>query len=61
LGDLILVCSDGLTKALQNRQILKIITVKRSVKAICDNLVREAIGADGSDNVTVSVARAVQR
>ena len=60
LGDLVLVCSDGLTKALHDREIIRVASAKKTVRAICENLVRDAIKADGSDNVTVCVARVVQ-
>jgi len=59
LGDMVLVCSDGLTKALRDKDILRIASAKKTVKTICENLVRDAIKADGSDNVTVCIARVV--
>lgn len=53
-----LACSDGLTKELDDESIAAILADRASLPAehsIADNLVRAALAAGGSDNVTVVV------
>lgn len=55
-GDLVLLCSDGLNKHVDDSGILNAIRQYRHPQAICQNLVKRAIEAGGSDNVTVVAA-----
>lgn len=56
--DLILLCTDGLTKMLDDRDILEmIVEISPSAEAICEALVREANRRGGADNVTIVVIR----
>ena len=55
--DILLLCSDGLTKHLSDDEIAEAIVSPEPIAAICANLVERANRAGGSDNVTVVVAR----
>jgi protein phosphatase len=57
--DVILVCSDGLTKHLDDARIQEILVGAGSAAQSADRLVRAAVDAGGSDNVTATVARVV--
>lgn len=54
-GDLFLLCSDGLTKMLSDRQIHKLLWKNRKddVQALAQKLIDEALKAGGEDNVSV--------
>ncbi len=57
-GDIYLVCSDGLTDVLTDREILEILSIKtQSPQDISDMLVSAANSGGGPDNVTVVVVR----
>lgn len=56
-GDILLLCSDGLTRHLGDPQILDIIQGASSVAAAADRLVEAARQAGGSDNITVLLLR----
>ena len=52
-GDLILMCSDGLTDMLEDREIFKIIEERKDTQSIVDELVIMANEHGGNDNITV--------
>ena len=55
-GDLILLCTDGLTKALDDKEILKtLLRGGQSPEAVCGELVDAANQRGGKDNITVLV------
>lgn len=54
-GDRFLICSDGLTDMLTNKEISEIMQCKLSVDNLANRLVQEALAAGGKDNITVSV------
>lgn len=56
-NDVFLLCSDGLTNAIQESQIAYHLKKRRPVEALCRDLVQAALDAGGPDNVTVIVAR----
>lgn len=56
-GDAVVLCSDGLSGALSDDVLLAILGAASSAAAACRELVRRALDADGSDNVTVIVGR----
>ena len=56
-GDVLLLCSDGLTKHVADEQIRAVLQGDGSAEAMCRTLVTAALDAGGSDNVTVVVAR----
>jgi protein phosphatase len=51
-GNQILLCSDGLTDELDDREIAEVLQSHRSAQSRVDALVRAAIEAGGSDNIT---------
>jgi protein phosphatase len=56
LGDVLLLCSDGLTKHVTDAQIAAVLAVDESTAVRCRKLVELANLNGGSDNVTVIVA-----
>jgi PPM family protein phosphatase len=56
-GDVLLLCTDGLTKHVADEQISEVLQGDASAEAMCRTLVTAALDAGGSDNVTVIVAR----
>jgi len=56
IGDLILLCSDGLTDALTNEEIVTILESRGSVREKVNRLVNGALARDARDNVTVVLA-----
>jgi protein phosphatase len=56
-GDMLLLCSDGLSGKLRNEEIRQIVADAESLSAACDALVAEANRRGGEDNITVVLAR----
>jgi len=56
-GDVILLCSDGLTEMLSDDRIAGILREESEPRGACERLVAEANAAGGQDNVTAIVAR----
>jgi PPM family protein phosphatase len=56
-GDVLLVCSDGLTDMLDDQQIAAVLTAGTSPEQTCELLVAEANRLGGRDNITCIVAR----
>lgn len=52
-GDILLLCSDGLTNMLNDSRIAKIVFSTKSLEKAADMLVREANMAGGRDNISV--------
>jgi serine/threonine protein phosphatase PrpC len=52
-GDMILLCSDGLTDMIKKETISTILTTSTSIKEKCRSLIDAANDAGGKDNVTV--------
>lgn len=59
-GDELLLCSDGLTKKLEDAEIAAILKKAPKPAAACEALVAAANEAGGQDNITVIVARVYQ-
>lgn len=57
LGDTLLLCTDGLTKHVDDDTIANVLKSGQSAKGACERLLRKANEAGGSDNTTVIVAR----
>ena len=55
-GDILLLCTDGLTGMVLDDQILSVVTATRDPNAACDTLIRLANENGGRDNVTVVTA-----
>ena len=58
-GDLVLLCSDGLTRHVSDERIRDVLRSMTSSKQACEDLLQEALDGGGSDNVTIVIARAV--
>ena len=58
LGDVLLLCSDGLTKHVTDEEIRALLSTEEPNRARCAKLVERANAEGGSDNVTVVVATA---
>jgi len=56
-SDVILICSDGLTKHVTDAEIAAILSNGRPVAERCKTLVERAKAGGGTDNITVVVAR----
>lgn len=58
-GDVLLLCSDGLTNAIDDRAIAGVLARSRTAHAAVDRLIAAALAGGGPDNVTVIVVRVV--
>ncbi len=56
-GDVVLLCSDGLTKHCSDDEIANALSRAGSAREACDRLVAMANAGGGSDNITVVVGR----
>lgn len=56
-GDVLLLCTDGLTKHVPDDRIAEALGAEASAETICRGLVSAALEGGGSDNVTAVVAR----
>ena len=56
-GDVLLLCSDGLTEMLDDNCIAAVLAAEGEPQRACERLVAEANEAGGRDNITVIVAR----
>ncbi|MCR4658637.1 MAG: Stp1/IreP family PP2C-type Ser/Thr phosphatase [Lachnospiraceae bacterium] len=52
-GDILLLCSDGLTNMVEEEEILKIVSESEDLKGCADRLIKMANHNGGKDNVTV--------
>jgi protein phosphatase len=57
-GDRLLLCSDGLTRHLNDEELAKKLGQRTPSQDICDEMVAAANRAGGEDNITAVVARA---
>ena len=55
--DLVLMCSDGLTKMLDDDQIESVFRETNDPTALVEELVKRANEAGGGDNITVVIAK----
>ena len=55
-GDIILLCSDGLTDMLSDDEITAILSTGESAQSVASKLVRKALEYGGKDNITVMAA-----
>jgi protein phosphatase len=56
-GETVLLCSDGLHGALDDRALARVLSSGASVKDIATELVTQALSQDGTDNITALVLR----
>ena len=59
-GDVILICSDGLTNMLTDEEILTIIYQENDLEFTCKKLVQAANEKGGYDNISVILAKTVE-
>jgi serine/threonine protein phosphatase PrpC len=59
-GDLLLLCSDGVTRHLTDGAIFSIATASDNLAKICDDLIQAAKDAGSDDNITCLVVRAAE-
>ena len=59
-GDLFLLCSDGLTREIDDHLIEDILRLEVPLRELCDRLIIAANEAGGRDNITCLLARAGQ-
>lgn len=57
-GDLFLICSDGLTRELDDRLIESLLSIDLPLEELCERLVGAANKAGGHDNITTLLVRA---
>ena len=60
-GDLLLMCSDGLTREVKDDRIQEIINEAPNLRKACEGLIEAARAHGGNDNVTCLLLRIVQR
>ena len=58
-GNVLLLCSDGLTNHVSDERIREQLSSMNSAKQVCEDLLQEALEGGGSDNITVIVGRAL--
>jgi protein phosphatase len=56
-GDVILLCSDGLTSMISEERVREILAAHENLEAVADALIGEANEAGGRDNITVVLFR----
>lgn len=59
-GDIILICSDGLTNMLSDEEILSMIYQEKDLELTCHKLVQAANEKGGLDNISVILARTAE-
>jgi len=57
----LLLCSDGLTKHVSDDRIRERLRSMTSAKQVCEDLLQEALEGGGSDNITLTVGRALRQ
>jgi serine/threonine protein phosphatase PrpC len=60
-GNVLLLCSDGLTRHVPDERIRDRLRSMTSAKQACEDLLQEALDAGGTDNITIVTGRALQR
>jgi len=60
-GNVLLLCSDGLTRHVSDDQIRDVLRTMQSAEQACERLLQLALDDGGSDNVTIVIARAIKR
>ena len=56
-GDVLVLCSDGLSGQVKKDEIAKVVTESKDLSAACDKLIALANERGGPDNITVVIAR----
>ena len=61
VSDLLLLCSDGLTRKLSDNEILKIATGGSDLQRVCDSLIEAAKNAGSDDNISCILVRVSEK
>src|SRR5207245_899204 len=56
-GDILVLCSDGLSSQVKREEIAEVVTGQRDLSAACDRLIALANERGGPDNITVVIVR----
>src|SRR6202171_4626250 len=56
-----LLCSDGLTKHVSDERIAERLGAIKSAQQVCEDLLQDALGGGGTDNITITVGRVVAK
>jgi serine/threonine protein phosphatase PrpC len=56
-----LLCSDGLTKHVSDKRIAERLGAMKSARQVCEDLLHDALDGGGTDNITITVGRAVAK
>jgi protein phosphatase len=56
-GDSILICSDGLTGAVEDKELSTLLAADEDLTALCDRLIATGLARDASDNLTAVVCK----
>ena len=56
-----LLCSDGLTKHVSDDRIAERLGAIKSAQQVCEDLLKDALDGGGTDNITITVGRAVAK
>lgn len=59
-GDVLLFCSDGLTKHVSDERIAERIAGMRSARQVAEDLLQDALDGGGTDNITIAVGRTLR-
>jgi serine/threonine protein phosphatase PrpC len=59
-SNVLLLCSDGLTKHVPDELIREKLRSMTSAKQACEDLLQEALERGGTDNITMIIARALR-
>jgi protein phosphatase len=60
-GDVLLLCSDGLTNHVSDDRIRDHLRSMQSAQQVCEDLLQEALEGGGTDNITLVVGRALPK
>ncbi len=58
-GDILMICSDGVSDSLADHSIYACLSPNRTVKEIADTIIEKAVRGGSGDNLTVVIARVV--
>ena len=56
-GDILLICSDGLSGMVSNDSLQRILGTEPSLEKACDVMIAAANAAGGPDNITVALLK----
>src|SRR5215208_3849002 len=56
-----LLCSDGLTKHVSDERIDERLGAMKSARQVCEDLLQDALDGGGTDNITITLGRAVAK